>query len=166
MFKKSRGHIHCTGPSVLVYLTGAIIGLGGRGEIKHGLKRQHSMHLQLTSHLTSLRFLWNSATGWMFIYECLFICFYLNILRRIITLTKKLSIPLQWTLHQWRKYYFGFSYRKEKICISQQKSKLWLSEKHKNKKALGLVFLYIWWFSMHNEWQYIAINFLTALYIT
>ena len=78
----------CSGPSVLVYLTGAIIGLGGWGEIKHGLRRQHSMHLQLTSHPTSLRFLWNSATGWMFIYECLFICFYLNILRRIIILTK------------------------------------------------------------------------------
>ena len=33
-------------------------------------------------------------------------------------------------------------------------------------KELGVwSFLYIWWFCMHNEWQYIAINFLLALYI-
>ena len=29
----------------MVYLTCAIIGLGGRGEIKHGLKQQHSSPL-------------------------------------------------------------------------------------------------------------------------
>lgn len=33
-------------------------------------------------------------------------------------------------------------------------------------KELGVwSFLYIWWFCMHNEWQYIAINFLLPLYI-
>ena len=34
--------MHNVSPSVKVYLTCVIIGLGGQGEIKHGLKQQHS----------------------------------------------------------------------------------------------------------------------------
>lgn len=35
--------MHNVSPSVMVYLTCVIIGVGGQGEIKHGLKQQHSI---------------------------------------------------------------------------------------------------------------------------
>ena len=38
----------------MVYLTCAVIGLGGRGEIQHGLKQLHSapLHVDVRSHLS------------------------------------------------------------------------------------------------------------------
>ena len=44
--------MHNVSPSVMVYLTCVIIGLGGQGEIKHGLKQQHSklLHPDVWSH--------------------------------------------------------------------------------------------------------------------
>lgn len=45
------------GSVVMVYLTCAVIDLGGRGEMKHGLKWLHSAPYKLTSDLTFRGFL-------------------------------------------------------------------------------------------------------------
>lgn len=121
----------------------------------------------LTCPLTSLRFHWNSATGCEWGKSVMFIYLFLFKFMKNDYYNKKLSIPLQWTLHQWRKYYFGFSCRKDKICVYSLNKKVNTGYLKSTKtKELGVwSFLYIWWFCMHNEWQYIAINFLLALYI-
>ena len=59
------------GPSGIVYLTYAVIGLGGWGEIKHGLKQLHSapLHAYVWSHLSgfsAIQPLASSVEGWHF----------------------------------------------------------------------------------------------------
>ena len=47
--------IRDVGPGVIVYLTFAVISLGGCGETKHGMKRLHSaplIHADIQSHLS------------------------------------------------------------------------------------------------------------------
>ena len=59
------------GPSGIVSLTYAVIGLGGLGEIKHGLKQLHSapLHAYVQSHFSgssAIQPLAASVEGWHF----------------------------------------------------------------------------------------------------
>ena len=66
------------GPSGIVSLTYAVIGLGGLGEIKHGLKQLHSapLHAYVQSHFSgssAIQPLAASVEGWHF-WFCYYTC--------------------------------------------------------------------------------------------
>ena len=63
------------GHSVVVYLTCAVIGLGGRGKIQHGLKQLHSapLHVDVRSHLSGFSALQVRRVGTVDLFIYLFI---------------------------------------------------------------------------------------------